>query len=253
MIVVSAGEMRRLDELTIAKGTPGYVLMERAGEGATATLLKYFPDVHGKRVVVVAGKGNNGGDGFVIARLLANKGVRANVALLGRMHDVKGDAARALAGLEGTSVRLLEIPDVERLKALDETFQGASVLVDAVFGTGLNADVAGLYREVFQRMNDARIPVLSIDIPSGLNADSGLPLGIAVKADATVTFGFAKIGEVIHPGLQYVGDVTIVDIGISPEAVAGSTRASSSSNRRTSPRGCRGGLRMHIRAVPAMS
>jgi NAD(P)H-hydrate epimerase len=219
MIVVSAGEMRRLDELTIARGTPGYVLMERAGEGATAVLLKRFPDVHGRRVVIVAGRGNNGGDGFVIARLLANKGVRARVVLVGRRQDVKGDAARALAGLEGTSVRLVEVPDESGSSALQDAIAGASVLVDAVFGTGLNAEVTGLYRDVFDRMNAAGIPIFAVDIPSGLNADTGHPFGTAVKACATVTFGFAKIGEVIQPGLRYVGDLTIVDIGIAPEAV----------------------------------
>jgi len=220
MIVVSAAEMRRLDELTIAKGTPSYVLMERAGEGATASLLRLFPDLHGRRVVVVAGKGNNGGDGFVVARLLANKGVGAEVILLGRTGDVKGDAARALQGLDGTSVRLHEVPDDGSLGIVTQRFSGASVLVDAVFGTGLNAEVKGLHAAVLYRMNDAGVPIFAVDIPSGLDSDTGQPLGVAVKAQATVTFGYAKIGQVVHPGVQHVGELTIVDIGISPEAVS---------------------------------
>lgn len=220
MIVVSAAEMRRLDELTIAQGTPGYVLMERAGEGATAALLRLFPDLHGRRVVVVAGKGNNGGDGCIIARLLANKGVGAEVLLIGRGRDVKGDAARALAGLDGTSVRLRELPDARHLGPASQALDGAAVLVDALFGIGLNAEVTGFHAELVHRMNGAGIPIFAVDIPSGLSADTGQPLGIAVNARATATFGYPKIGQVLHPGLQHVGELTIVDIGISDEAVA---------------------------------
>jgi NAD(P)H-hydrate epimerase len=219
MIVVSAEEMRRLDELTIARGTPGYVLMERAGEGATAALLRQFPDLHGRRVVVVAGKGNNGGDGFVIARLLAGKGVNAEVLLLGRADEVRGDARRALQGLKGTAVQLREIFVQEAAHLLSAAFAGASLLVDAVFGTGLNAEVTGLHADALRRMNDAGIPIFAVDIPSGLDADRGRPLGIAIVAKATATFGFAKIGQVIQPGLQHVGAVSVIDIGIASEAV----------------------------------
>jgi NAD(P)H-hydrate epimerase len=220
MVVVSAAEMRRLDELTIAKGTPGYVLMERAGEGATAVLLKRFPGVHGRRVVIVSGKGNNGGDGFVIARLLAGKGVIAEVLLLGRAAHLRGDAARALAGLQGTSVQVVELAEAKDIDKLADAFGGASLLVDAVFGTGLNADVTGLHADVLGRMNRSGVPIFAVDIPSGLDADRGRPLGVCIEATATATFGFAKIGEVVHPGLQYVGDLSIIDIGIAAAAVS---------------------------------
>lgn len=220
MIVVSAAEMRRLDELTIAGGTSGYVLMERAGEGATAALLRSFPDVHGLRVVVVAGKGNNGGDGFVIARLLAGKGVNAEVLLLASAADVRGDAQRALQRLKGTTVRLRELSLQEEAPLLSAAFAGASVLVDAVFGTGLNAEVTGLYADALRRMNESGVPIFAVDIPSGLDADRGHPLGVAIKATATATFGFAKIGQVLHPGLQHVGALSIIDIGIAAEAVS---------------------------------
>jgi NAD(P)H-hydrate epimerase len=221
MIVVSAAEMRRLDELTIQKyGTPGHVLMDRAGAGATAVLLEQFPHVRRKRVVICAGKGNNGGDGFVIARLLRRKGVKAEVVLLGHQRDVKGDAARMLGTLKRARVPLTEAASVDDVARLPERFAGAALLVDAVLGTGLNAPVTGLLADVLHTMNASGIPILAVDIPSGLDADRGTPLGVAIQAEATATFGFAKIGQVIHPGVQHVGALAVVDIGIADEAVA---------------------------------
>ncbi len=222
MIVVTAAEARRLDELTIRRyGTPGHVLMERAGAGATAVLLAQFPHVRKNApVLVVAGKGNNGGDGFVIARRLRRQGVKAAVVLLGRQADVKGDAARALAALRRGHGVVSEAVAAAEIAQLPEKMQAAVLLVDAVFGTGLNAAVEGRYADVLQMMNAAGVPIFAVDIPSGLHADRGTPLGVAVQAEATATFGFAKIGQVIHPGVEYVGALAVVDIGIAPEALA---------------------------------
>ncbi len=221
MIVVTAAESRRLDELTIEKyGTPGHVLMDRAGAGATAVLLEQFPRVRRRRVVIVAGKGNNGGDGFVIARLLRRKGVRAEVVLLGRAADVKGDAARALAAIRRARVPLTETSAGTAIATLQGKLNGAALLVDAIFGTGLNSAVQGHYADVLHLMNASGVPTFAVDIPSGLDADRGVPLGVAIQAEATATFGFAKIGQVIHPGVEHVGALTVVDIGIAAEAVA---------------------------------
>ncbi|HXQ24094.1 MAG TPA: NAD(P)H-hydrate dehydratase [Candidatus Acidoferrales bacterium] len=220
MILVTAAEMRRLDELTIQRGTPGHVLMERAGAGATAALLAQFPHVRRRRVLICAGKGNNGGDGFVIARLLRRKGVRSEIVLLGRQADVKGDAARMLAMLGRARVPIVECTAAREFAALPERFEDAALLVDAVFGTGLNAPVEGRHADVLHMMNASGVPIFAVDMPSGLDADHGTPLGVAIQAEATATFGFAKIGQVIYPGIEHVGALAVVDIGIAPAAVA---------------------------------
>jgi ADP-dependent NAD(P)H-hydrate dehydratase / NAD(P)H-hydrate epimerase len=219
MIIVSAAEMRRLDQLTIEHGTAGQVLMERAGRGATAALLHWFPHVRKRPVIVCAGKGNNGGDGFVVARLLRRRGVRSRVALIGRKSEVKGDAARNLqAFMKGRGV-VDEITGVRDLAPLSERIGSAALVVDAIFGTGLNAPVRGLPADVIELVNSSGTPVLAVDIPSGLDADRGVPLGTSVQAEATATFGFAKIGHVIYPGIEYTGALAVVDIGIDAAAL----------------------------------
>ncbi|HVM95546.1 MAG TPA: NAD(P)H-hydrate dehydratase [Candidatus Acidoferrales bacterium] len=218
MLLVTAAEMRRLDELTIQRyGTPGHVLMERAGAGAVDVLLAQFPYVRRKQILVVAGKGNNGGDGFVMARLLRKHGVRAKVALLGSASEVKGDAARALAAAKRAKVQVIEISGAvsELISLMDE----ACLLVDAIFGTGLNAAIEGRYADAVHLMNASGVPIFAVDIASGLQADTGYALGSAIQAEATATFGFAKIGQVTYPGILSTGALAIVDIGIASEAV----------------------------------
>lgn len=222
MYLVTAEEMRRLDRLTIEGGTPGHVLMERAGRGATRVLLECFPRLRrrGQRAVIVAGKGNNGGDGFVIARLLRRRGVRTDVVLLGRAADVTGDAERNLRACRRQRVPLHELTGGADLAALRSLLDGADLAVDAVFGTGLDKPVGGMHAEAIELLNASGVAVLAVDIPSGLNADTGQPMGTAVRAAATATFGFAKIGQVLHPGVRHCGRLAVVDIGLAPEAIA---------------------------------
>ncbi|HUI27457.1 MAG TPA: NAD(P)H-hydrate dehydratase [Candidatus Kryptonia bacterium] len=219
MIVVSAAEMRRLDQLTIDHGTPGHVLMERAGQGASAALLRWFPHARQRAVVICAGKGNNGGDGFVMARSLRRKGVRTRVALLGSESEVTGDALRNLRAFRKGRGVIDEIRGVDDLTALSTRLDGAALIVDALFGTGLNAPIRGIAADVIELINSCGVPVCSVDIPSGLDADRGVPLGTAVQAEATTTFGFAKIGHLIYPGVDYTGALAVVDIGIDEAAV----------------------------------
>jgi len=182
MIVVTAAESRRLDALTIERyGTPGRVLMERAGAGATAVLLAKFPHVRRRRVVVCAGKGNNGGDGFVIARLLRRRGVRAEVVLLGRADEVKGDAARMLAGARRAGVPITVVTAANAVSTLRKKITGAALLVDALFGTGLNTAVHGFHAELIHLMNASGVPIFAVDIPSGLDADRGTPLDVRLR------------------------------------------------------------------------
>ncbi len=219
MILVTAAEMRRLDARTIELGTPGYTLMERAGAGATDILLQRFPAVREGRVVVVAGRGNNGGDGFIVARLLRAQRVRADVVLLAQQEEVVGDAARALGTLRKAGGRFVETVGEHALPQFAKELEAATLIVDAVFGTGLNQEVTGWRAAMLQRMNDSGVPIFAIDIPSGLDAERGIPLGVAVRAEATATFAFPKIGQVIHPGAEYVGTLAVVDIGIAAEAL----------------------------------
>ena len=219
MILVSAAEMRRLDQLTIEEGTAGHVLMERAGQGATQALLHWFPHVRRKSVLIVAGKGNNGGDGFVIARLLRRKGIKTRVALLGRAHDVQGDALRNLNAFVKLRGAIDEITEPGDLDALSRHIDRAALVVDAIFGTGLNAEVRGLAADVIELINSSGVPVFAVDVPSGLDADRGVQLGTAVQAEATATFGFAKIGHMLTPGIDVTGALAVVDIGIAPAAV----------------------------------
>ncbi len=221
--LVTAEEMRNLDRLTIERyRVPGHVLMERAGAGATRVLLELFPYLRrrGRRVVVVAGKGNNGGDGFVIARQLRRRKIATDVILLARSAEVSGDAARQLRAYQRGRTRVVEVAETNGLGALAERLQHADLIVDAILGTGLKSEVRGLLREAIELINAAGVPVLAVDIPSGLDADTGLPLGAAIQAEATATFAFAKIGHVLYPGVQLTGALAVVDIGIADEAVS---------------------------------
>jgi len=222
MELVTAEEMRRLDRLTIEAGTPGHVLMERAGRGATRVLLECFPRLRraGRRALVVAGKGNNGGDGFVIARLLKQRGIRVEVLLLGRAGDVSGDAERMMRAYRRGRTVLHELTSGADLGALATRLVGADLVVDALFGTGLDKPVGGLHAEAIELINASGAPVFAVDIPSGLNADSGMPMGGAIQAEATATFGFAKLGQALYPGARHCGRLSVVDIGLSAAAIA---------------------------------
>jgi NAD(P)H-hydrate epimerase len=220
MLTVTASEMRELDRLTIeVGGTPGHVLMERAGAGAARVFWAEFPHAR-TRPVVIAGKGNNGGDGLVVARhLRRRRGVKCDVVLLATAADVRGDAARNLRAFIRAGGRVVEAPDARGVAAVRTALEHGRVVIDAIYGTGLNAPVTGPIAEVIAAINASGLPVFSIDIPSGLDADTGQPLGIAVQAEVTATFGFPKIGQLLYPGADHVGTLVVVDIGVAEEAV----------------------------------
>jgi ADP-dependent NAD(P)H-hydrate dehydratase / NAD(P)H-hydrate epimerase len=217
MILVTASEMQEMDRRTIDEfGVPGRVLMENAGRGATRFFLETLPDWSGKTVAVAAGRGNNGGDGFVIARYLAQRGVKVTVYLLSTVDRVTGDAAANLALLPALGVPVREIADADGFAARRTAMAHAHIWVDAIFGTGLNSNVRGLYRDAIDFINRQGRPVLSVDLPSGLQADTGQPCGVAIQATATATFAFAKTGHMLYPGLSHTGRLEIIDIGIPP-------------------------------------
>jgi len=219
MIVVTAEEMREMDRLTIEEhGVPSLLLMERAGQGVTKALLSRFGRIARGGVVVVAGKGNNGGDGFVVARLLKKKGIRGEVVLLARREELSRDAAENMRAYLKMKGRLFEATENLR-QSLGERLRGKRLVVDAILGTGLKEEVRGLYGEAIDTINASGLPVVAVDVPSGLDTERGRPLGTTIKAEMTVALGYAKVGEVIYPGLSYVGELLVADIGIHPDAV----------------------------------
>ena len=225
MFLVTASQMQDMDKQTIESfGIPGLVLMENAGRGAVEILLKKFKGIKTKKIAVIAGRGNNGGDGFVIARYLMEKGILVNTFLLSSKEKVKGDAkvnmglAQKLCDRSRTC-SIIEIPDTDTFKEQKSRILHHDLFIDAILGTGLNSDVRGFFKDAIELINSSQRPVFSVDIPSGLHSDTGQPLGIAVKADATATFAFAKAGQLLYPGNTYTGDLEVIDIGI-PDFIA---------------------------------
>jgi len=198
-------------------GIPGVVLMENAGRGVARIAETLLGNVTGKEVVVFCGKGNNGGDGFVVARHLFNAGARVRVFLVGKKSEVKGDAATNLHIAERMGLPLQELAAAEHIPDLGST----SLVVDALLGTGLQGNVHGALAEVIEIINGLRAPVLAIDVPSGLNSDVGSILGVAVRATATATMAALKRGLLFSPGREHAGVVEVVDIGMPSALLRG--------------------------------
>lgn len=212
MKVVTAEEIRRIDRRAIEEyGILGVVLMENAGHNVVLSMIDCYGNLRGKKVSIVAGKGNNGGDGFVVARHLFNRDIRVEVYLLDESDDVKGDAKINLDILKKAGIPLYESAT---LKDLEKPLRDADIIVDAIFGTGISSKVTKPYSDAINAINSAGKPVVSIDIPSGVSSDTGEILGVAVKANLTVTFVLPKRGLLVFPGAEYSGVLKIADIGI---------------------------------------
>jgi hydroxyethylthiazole kinase-like uncharacterized protein yjeF len=220
MRLVTASEMREIDRIAIETfGIPGVVLMENAGRGAAEAFLSHFSPQPGAGVMILCGRGNNGGDGYVMARYFHAAGLQVSVVVLSELSRIAGDARIHFEIIQHMGIRILEVPDEARWGSARDEVEGHAFVVDAILGTGLNAPVRGFYGQVIEDVNRWGRPVASVDIPSGLNADTGRIMGVAVKAALTVTFGFAKIGQVVFPGAGQVGRLVRVDISI-PKAVS---------------------------------
>jgi hydroxyethylthiazole kinase-like uncharacterized protein yjeF len=199
-------QMAEADRLAIAGGIPGIRLMENAGRAVADAVVRRNPSGT-PTVAVVAGPGNNGGDGFVCARILAERGFRVRMLLLGDRDKLKGDAAEAAAGWNGP---------VET--ATPGALNGADLVVDALFGAGLDRPVEGAAGELIAAINASGVAVVAVDLPSGINGTSGAVMGAAVEATETVTFFRRKPGHLLLPGRLHCGPVEVADIGI-PAAV----------------------------------
>jgi NAD(P)H-hydrate epimerase len=220
MIVVTAEQMREMDRLTIQTyGVSSLELMERAGEAVTQVILDRYARNAKKGVLIVAGKGNNGGDGLVTARLLKQKRIPCEVALLAGKDQLSHDAAHNLRAYLKLKGKVTE-SGADGLASLQQCMAKSGLIVDAILGTGTKSELRGLFAEAIALINTASLPVLAVDIPSGLHTDQGIALGAAVQAGTTVALGFPKLGEVLYPGVNYCGELVIADIGIDERAVA---------------------------------
>lgn len=214
MRLCSATEMMETDRQAIKeRGIPGVVLMENAGRACCRFLDFVYGDLFPGPILIVAGKGNNGGDGYVIARILGDAGWQVNTIVLGEESDIQGDANIMLQIMKKMLQPVSFISNPLKLKSEFDTCNPA-IIIDAVFGTGLSSAVRGLQAEAISLINCSSAAVLAVDIPSGVNGSNGQILGAAVKADLTVTFDQAKIGHGSRPGSDYVGQLEVVDIGI---------------------------------------
>jgi ADP-dependent NAD(P)H-hydrate dehydratase / NAD(P)H-hydrate epimerase len=205
--LLSNAEMAEADRQTIAGGTPGIRLMEQAGSAVADAVRVRFRA--GSPVLIVAGPGNNGGDGLVAARLLARAGYQVTVALVAEVARLKGDAALAARDWTGATI-------AADAGALD----GADVIIDALFGAGLDRPVEGLAQAMIESMNAHAAPVIAVDLPSGINGSTGAVMGTAVNAARTVTFFRKKPGHLLLPGRSHCGEISVADIGIPDTVLA---------------------------------
>src|SRR3984885_7734425 len=220
MRVLNSTQMREVDRRTIEDiGIPSLVLMENAGRQVVAAMEAMYGDLLERRVAVLCGRGNNGGDGFVVARTLTQRGIDVSVFLLGAVADVRGDARINLDILGHLGLTIVEVADSQAWELHFSELSDCTLIVDAIFGTGLKAPVSGLIQSVIADVNASGIPVVSIDLPSGLSADSAEPIGDSIEAGLTVTMAAPKLPLVLPPAEMRAGDIVIADIGIPADVL----------------------------------
>jgi len=211
-------EVRAFDAWAIDTiGIPGVVLMENAGRSCAELIEDKLKDVAEPKVCIFCGTGNNGGDGYVIARHLINRGIQVTVVICGDRSKIKGDAKINLDILErmGRPVELLNPSGGDIAGEVERLINGAGVIVDSLFGTGLRGRLSDEYRRLIESINACNSPVLAVDIPSGLDCDAGEPLGGAIRAAWTVTFVAVKKGFLSAIAAQYTGEIFVASIGIA--------------------------------------
>jgi hydroxyethylthiazole kinase-like uncharacterized protein yjeF len=234
--IITGTQMQELDRRTIGEARiPAKVLMERAGSGLVACLEQAFGSAQEKRVIILCGKGNNGGDGFVAARLLHRRRAQVQVLMMSPASDLSRDAAtmyRQFVRTAGKSAVHLYASKSHMHSLLRES----DLIIDALLGTGLSTEITGRYADAIDSINEAGRPVVAADLPSGLHADTGAILGRAVRASLTVTFGLPKLGLYQNHGIDLAGSVCLVDLGIPPayiEAVTSHTSLMTAASIRT--------------------
>ena len=214
MKVVTSQQMREIDRKAIEENNlSGLALMENAGLRIFQNLKNIYPNLKLKKIIIFSGSGNNGGDGFVVARHLYDYGVKAKVFFLAPFNKIKGEAGENLNIIDRMGVELIEL-EAEKLEEIGGTIQNSDLIIDAILGTGLQGKLTGLKAKIIDLINVAGKEVVAIDVPSGLNADTGKIEGSCIKATHTITLALPKIGLLLFPGASYAGKVTVGDIGI---------------------------------------
>jgi NAD(P)H-hydrate epimerase len=220
-IVMTRDQVRAFDQWAInTLGIPGVVLMENAGRSCAELIEQKLADLSEPKVSIFCGTGNNGGDGYVIARCLLNAGVNVKVVICGERAKIKGDAETNLQILEHLAGPVAEMKlEEENVQDIVQNFAAdADIVVDAVFGTGLKGHLKETHKLLIESINELGCHVLAVDIPSGLDCDSGQPLGAAIKADCTVTFVAVKKGFVKNEhAASYTGEIFTASIGLDPK------------------------------------
>jgi len=218
MKILDAQQMRNIDRRATDRfGVPSIVLMENAALAVVDALFDHYPDAG--RVALLCGTGANGGDGFAVARHLENRGVVPIIVVVGSRADVGGDALTNLTICERLSIPIYDVSGEDYVETALAHAADADVIVDAIFGTGLNRPPAGMHASVIRGLAELRIPVLAVDLPSGANASSHEPFDPCVQAEVTVTFAAPKLCHVFEPAVLYCGEVIVADISIPEVAV----------------------------------
>ncbi len=220
-ISLNRNATREIDRKAIEKyEIPGIILMENAGRNVVEVILKMLPDPNKAKVAIFCGKGNNGGDGFVIARHLYNKRIDISVYLTTKVHNVLtgGDTSTNLKILLNMNIEIKEL-QVDDINRIEKELHGCNLIVDAIFGTGLSGEIREPVRSLIVKINESNAPVVSVDIPSGLDCDEGTVLGTAVKASKTVTFVAAKTGFFKESGKEHTGELVVSDISVPKELI----------------------------------
>ncbi len=216
MKLVTSSQMRNIDKKTIeGVGIPGLELMEKAGRGTAQVAREMLGDIENKLVVIFCGRGNNGGDGFVVGRYLSQWGAQVEFLLTAKRDEIKGDAKVNLDKAVGLDLPIVEILKEDQIPPRIK----ADLIVDALFGTGFSGEIEGYVKNIVEMINSSGIPVLSVDVPSGLHADTGEFTGPCIKADRTTTMALPKIGQFFFPGKERSGKVSVVDIGVPHRVV----------------------------------
>jgi len=222
MKVVTAQEMREIDQkATIEFKIPGIVLMENAGRRVVEGVLESLDGTRGRTVTIFAGKGNNGGDGLVAARHLFNMGVEVKVILLESPDNITGDAATNLEIWHRMGQKVYTITQKDDFNAVRLFLVKTDIVVDAIYGTGFKGKVKDYVGRIIESINASQKPVVAVDLPSGLEADTGNVNGPCIRASLTITFGLPKIGLLLEPGVGYAGDLRVVDISLPVNLLEG--------------------------------
>ncbi|MCP4725639.1 MAG: NAD(P)H-hydrate epimerase, partial [bacterium] len=216
--VVTSDEMRSIDTRAIKQiGIPGTTLMERAGLETVDYMVDLFGYLAGRKIFVFCGKGNNGGDGYVIARELKRLAAEVHVYVFGKKTDLTGDALLNYSIIKKMGLKIEHVNSDAALKNIPDS---ADIVIDALLGTGIKGEVRGMLGKAITRINTMNAAVVSVDLPSGLNSDTGTFVNECVHADLTVTMGLLKTGLLLYPGKMMAGLIRIADIGFPEKAIS---------------------------------